>query len=76
MVYKKKKYKRKRRKNKSVDRYQTQAEYTEYKDWRDAVLKRDDYTCQQPGCHCNSRSRLEVHHIIFRSQNGSNDESN
>jgi len=39
------------------------------------VLDRDKYTCQ----HCKNKSkdnRLEVHHIIFRSQNGSDDESN
>ncbi|GHO76077.1 hypothetical protein KSD_38480 [Ktedonobacter sp. SOSP1-85] len=39
------------------------------------VLTRDDYTCQ----HCKGKSketRLEVHHIIFRSQNGSDEEAN
>lgn len=39
------------------------------------VLNRDNHTCQ----HCKNKSkdsRLEVHHIIFRSQNGSDDESN
>ncbi len=39
------------------------------------VLTRDCYTCQQ----CKSKSkdrRLEVHHIIFRSQNGSDEETN
>ncbi len=39
------------------------------------VLTRDGYTCQ----HCKGKSkdiRLEVHHIIFRSQNGSDEEAN
>lgn len=42
---------------------------------RDMVLNRDNYTCQ---C-CKSKrkdSKLEVHHIVFRSNNGSDDESN
>src|SRR5258707_775851 len=39
------------------------------------VLTRDCYTCQH--CHGKSKDqRLEVHHIIFRSQQGSDDESN
>lgn len=39
------------------------------------VLTRDSYTCQ----HCKGKSkdrRLEVHHIIFRSEQGSDAESN
>jgi hypothetical protein len=39
------------------------------------VLTRDNYTCQ----HCKGKSkesRLEVHHIVFRSQNGSDEEDN
>jgi hypothetical protein len=39
------------------------------------VLDRDSYMCQ----HCKGKSkdrRLEVHHIIFRSQGGSDEESN
>jgi len=39
------------------------------------VLIRDSYTCQ----HCKGKtkdSKLEVHHIIFRSNNGSNEENN
>ena len=39
------------------------------------VLNRDNYTCQ----HCKGKSKnnkLEVHHIIFRSQGGSDDENN
>ncbi len=39
------------------------------------VLTRDNYTCQQ--CQGKSKEhRLEVHHIIFRSQQGSNEEAN
>lgn len=42
---------------------------------RDMVLNRDNYTCQ---CCKGKRkdSKLEVHHIVFRSNNGSDDESN
>ena len=39
------------------------------------VLNRDNHTCQ----HCKGKSKdskLEVHHIIFRSQNGSDDTEN
>lgn len=39
------------------------------------VLNRDNYTCQ----YCKGKhkdSKLEVHHIIFRSHNGSDEESN
>lgn len=39
------------------------------------VLYRDNYTCQ----YCKGKSkdkRLHVHHIIFKSNNGSNEESN
>ncbi len=39
------------------------------------VLTRDDYTCQ----HCQGKrkdQRLEVHHLVFRSQQGSDEESN
>ncbi|GHO81365.1 hypothetical protein KSD_91360 [Ktedonobacter sp. SOSP1-85] len=39
------------------------------------VLTRDDYTCQQ--CKGKSKDRrLEVHHIVFRRQNGSNEPEN
>jgi hypothetical protein len=39
------------------------------------VLTRDGYTCQQ--CKGKSKDkRLEVHHIIFRSQGGSDEETN
>ena len=37
------------------------------------ALDRDNYTCQ----HCGARhTRLEVHHIVFRSQGGSDDLDN
>lgn len=39
------------------------------------VLNRDNYTCQ----HCKGKhkdSKLEVHHIVFRNQGGSDEESN
>ena len=39
------------------------------------VLYRDNYNCQ----HCKGKSkdkRLDVHHIVFRSQGGSDDEKN
>lgn len=39
------------------------------------VLNRDNYTCQ----YCKGKrkdSKLEVHHIVFRSQNGSDEEDN
>jgi hypothetical protein len=39
------------------------------------VLTRDNYTCQ----HCGGKSkdkRLEVHHLVFRSHNGSDEETN
>jgi hypothetical protein len=39
------------------------------------VLTRDSYTCQQ--CKGKSKDRrLEVHHIVFRSQSGSDEEAN
>ncbi|MDQ7825832.1 MAG: HNH endonuclease [Candidatus Eremiobacteraeota bacterium] len=38
------------------------------------ILKRDRFRCQAPGCRC--RRNLQVHHIIRRSQGGSDDEWN
>lgn len=32
---------------------------TKYQKWRQAVLKRDNFTCQ----HCNSKDDLQTHHI-------------
>ena len=33
---------------------------TRYKNWRQAVFKRDNYTCQ----HCGSKKNIQAHHII------------
>ena len=44
-----------------------------YSSRREAVLHRDNYTCQ---CCGKRHIRLEVHHIIFRSLGGTNDERN
>jgi len=41
-------------------------------EWK--IFERDRWRCQAPGC--SSRRRLEAHHIIFRSQNGSDDPDN
>ena len=46
-----------------------------FENTRAMVLCRDNYTCY----YCKGRhkdSRLEVHHIVFRSQGGSDEESN
>lgn len=46
-----------------------------FENTRAMVLNRDNYTCQ----YCKGRhkdGKLEVHHIIFRSQGGSDEESN
>lgn len=40
---------------------------------REAILNRDGYACQICG---KKHTRLEVHHIIFRSQSGTDDENN
>jgi 5-methylcytosine-specific restriction endonuclease McrA len=40
--------------------------FGEYLSLRDAVLKRDGWRCQK----CGSLIRLEVHHLIKRSQLG------
>jgi 5-methylcytosine-specific restriction endonuclease McrA len=32
-----------------------------YKKWRTDILKRDKFKCRMP--QCNSKSRLQVHHI-------------
>lgn len=45
----------------------------EYSSRREAVLHRDNYTCQ---CCGKKHVRLEVHHIIFRSMGGTDDERN
>ena len=45
----------------------------EYSSRREAVLHRDNYTCQ---CCGKKHVKLEVHHIIFRSMGGIDDERN
>ena len=46
-----------------------------YSNTKAYVLTRDAYTCQQ--CQGKSRDRrLEVHHLVFRSEQGSDEESN
>lgn len=40
---------------------------------REAIINRDNYACQICG---KKNIRLEVHHIIFRSQGGTDDENN
>ena len=44
-----------------------------YSSRRKAVLHRDNYTCQ---CCGKKNCKLEVHHIIFRSSGGTDDETN
>ena len=52
--------------------YQKGFDY-EYSSRREAVLHRDNYTCQ---CCGKKHVRLEVHHIIFRSLGGTDGERN
>lgn len=52
--------------------YQKGFDY-EYSSRREAILHRDNYTCQ---CCGKKHVRLEVHHIIFRSLGGTDDERN
>ena len=54
--------------------YQKGANYG-FENAKAMVLNRDNYTCQ----YCKGKhkdSKLEVHHIVFRSQGGSDEESN
>lgn len=44
-----------------------------YSSRRSAILHRDNYTCQ---CCGKKNCRLEVHHIKFKSQGGTDDEEN
>ena len=39
-----------------------------------AILKRDRFRCQVPGCNC--RRNLHIHHIIWRSKGGTDDPAN
>lgn len=45
----------------------------EFSSRREAILHRDKYTCQICG---KKHVKLEVHHIIYRSQGGTDDEDN
>jgi len=45
----------------------------DYSSRRSAILHRDNYTCQ---CCGKKNCRLEVHHIKFRSNGGTDDENN
>ena len=45
---------------------------SEYENLRQDVLCRDGWRCQ----FCGSRSNLEVHHLQFRSQSGTDSEEN
>ena len=46
-----------------------------FENTKEMVLNRDNYTCQNcKGKHKDSK--LEVHHIVFRSQGGSDEENN
>ena len=38
------------------------------------IFERDDWRCTVPGC--SSRRNLQAHHVVFRSQNGTDDDSN
>ena len=46
----------------------------EGRNFREKVLWRDGYKCQRP--RCKSKFLLQAHHIVFRSQGGSNSPSN
>lgn len=52
--------------------YQRGFDY-EWASRREAILHRDNYTCQICG---KKHTRLEVHHIVYRSNGGTNDETN
>ena len=45
----------------------------EFSSRREAILHRDKYTCQICG---KKHTRVEVHHIIYRNQGGTDDEDN
>lgn len=45
----------------------------EFSSRKEAVLNRDKYTCQ---CCGKKHTRLEVHHIVYRGQGGTDDEDN
>ena len=43
---------------------------------KEAIKTRDGNVCQQSGCGCNNRSKLEVHHIMPVSKGGDNSPGN
>jgi len=49
-----------------------QGETLDFENKRQYVLYRDSFKCQ----HCGSKNKLEVHHIIYRSQGGTDDVNN
>jgi len=49
-----------------------QGETLDFENKRQYVLCRDRFKCQ----HCGSKEHLEVHHIIYRSQGGTDDVNN
>ncbi len=55
--------------------YQKGANYG-FENTKAMVLNRDNYTCRQCCKGKHKDSKLEVHHIVFRSQGGSDEESN
>ena len=52
--------------------YQRGFDY-EFSSRKEAIRNRDNYTCQ---CCGKKNIKLEVHHIIYRSNDGTNDENN
>jgi hypothetical protein len=48
----------------------------EWRVLRDAVLERDNYTCQRCDKKYRTKSKLSVHHIIARVNGGSNEMEN
>jgi hypothetical protein len=38
------------------------------------IFERDGWRCRVPGC--SSRRNLQVHHVVFRSQGGSDEDAN
>jgi 5-methylcytosine-specific restriction endonuclease McrA len=47
---------------------QSLRETLEYKRWREAVFKRDNYTCQKCKCSKSKSGRLQAHHIYSFSE--------
>jgi hypothetical protein len=41
---------------------------------RHRIFERDGWRCRVPGC--SSRRNLQVHHVVFRSHGGGNDDAN